>query len=378
MKKVFVLLLYILIFKPGYSNSHKEDSNNFTLKISFDQSVIIKQAHLYSPNGKELMIDKVSQTFTGSLDLYEVFTLSFTIQKLDDKKEKSITTSLFLEQGNTEVKFNVISEEYVVNGSSSTDCNKFKKMLHEDHEAFNHIRRTRLKLQSLTKSKNEAIIKEVEDTVLKLEEIRKEVYINFLKNNPASPVSLYAMGIYAQINIENPIEIEKAIYLLNDSLQNAEEMIALKQKMENLKKFMIGQPAPGFALTDTSGKLISLRDFKGQYVLIDFWASWCKPCRAQNPALVQIYNKYKTKGFTVLGVSLDSKKEAWVKAIRDDGLAWINISDLKLWNNEAAILYSIQSVPQNYLLDKNGIIIGKNLNEQDLINQLNKITSEKL
>jgi peroxiredoxin len=135
---------------------------------------------------------------------------------------------------------------------------------------------------------------------------------------------------------------------------------------------MIGVKAPDFTQTDTSGTAITLSSLQGQYVMIDFWASWCKPCRAQNPTLLRLFKKYKDNGFTILGVSLDGKKEAWTKAIRDDKLEWLHVSDLKSWKNAVAQQYNISSVPQNYLLDSQGVIIGINLDEQDLEDLLDK------
>ncbi|HEX6845624.1 MAG TPA: TlpA disulfide reductase family protein, partial [Chitinophagaceae bacterium] len=141
---------------------------------------------------------------------------------------------------------------------------------------------------------------------------------------------------------------------------------------EENEKFMKGVKAPDFTQTDTSGAAVTLSSLRGKYVLIDFWASWCKPCRAGNPALVRLYKKYKDYGFTILGVSLDSKKDAWLKAIHDDELPWQQVSDLKFWNNAVAKQYKISSVPQNYLLDSQGVILGKNLSEDDLDQLLEK------
>jgi thiol-disulfide isomerase/thioredoxin len=116
-------------------------------------------------------------------------------------------------------------------------------------------------------------------------------------------------------------------------------------------------------MNDVNGKPVSLDSYKGKYVLIDFWASWCKPCREENPNLVKAYEKYKSKGFNVLGVSIDgaSQKAAWIAAIQKDGLSWTQVSDLKGAANEAAVLYGVESIPQNFLVDPNGKIIARNL-----------------
>jgi peroxiredoxin len=119
--------------------------------------------------------------------------------------------------------------------------------------------------------------------------------------------------------------------------------------------------APDFSLSTPNGQQVSLSSFKGKYVLLDFWASWCAPCRAENPNVVAAYQKFKDKNFTVLGVSLDEKKEAWEKAIKDDGLVWTNVSDLRGWDSEAARMYQVESIPANFLIDPEGRIIASNL-----------------
>jgi peroxiredoxin len=131
--------------------------------------------------------------------------------------------------------------------------------------------------------------------------------------------------------------------------------------VDRLKSTAIGQVAPELSLPDTNGQIVKLSSMRGKYVLVDFWAKWCGPCRDENPNVVRVYNKYKDKGFTVLGVSLDRSKEDWLKAIKEDNLTWTHVSDLKFWQSEAAKIYSITAIPFSILVDPNGVIIDKNL-----------------
>lgn len=149
----------------------------------------------------------------------------------------------------------------------------------------------------------------------------------------------------------------------------------LHAKILKVKKTQEGATAPDFTQLDVNGKPVKLSDFRGKYVLLDFWASWCGPCRRENPNIVKAYNAYKDKGFTVLGVSLDKAgdKEKWLAAIQKDSLPWTQVSDLKDWSNEAAKLYEVNAIPMNFLIDPNGKIIAKYLRGDALEETLKKL-----
>ena len=169
-------------------------------------------------------------------------------------------------------------------------------------------------------------------------------------------------------------EIESMINKFDTAIANLPQIKALKERVEVMKAVAIGQKAPDFTMNDVDGNPVSLSSKIGpKLLLVDFWAAWCGPCRQENPNVVKVYNEFNKKGFDVFGVSLDQKKEAWLKAIEDDKLTWTHVSDLQYWNNAAAKLYAVNSIPANFLLDETGTIIGRNLRGEDLYNKVSEV-----
>lgn len=213
------------------------------------------------------------------------------------------------------------------------------------------------------------------DEKIALRQQRYDVLQQFIKTHPNSWVSVDALKEYGGLQ-PDPDKVEPVYNYLSASLKADKSVKEYYARLQELKKVAIGKIAPDFTQADTAGNNVSLHDFKGKYVLIDFWASWCKPCRKENPAVVKAFNEYKNKGFTILSISLDAPnaREKWLKAIHDDGLTgWTHVSDLNFWSNAVAQLFSIQSIPMNFLLDKEGRIIAKNLRGEELAGKLQQI-----
>jgi len=192
---------------------------------------------------------------------------------------------------------------------------------------------------------------------------------------PDSPVA--AFYLYRYFTYQLPLDQLKATRAkLAPSLAGCPYVTDLDGIIQRLDNVQVGKAAPAFTLPDTAGVPVSLSSFKGKYVLIDFWASWCPYCRRENPNVVRVFNEYKDKNFTVLGVSLDKDKAKWMKAIADDKLAWTHVSDLKYWDSEIPALYAVRGIPANVLLNPDGIIIARNVMgeqlEQALQKELNK------
>ncbi|MDR6782136.1 peroxiredoxin [Pedobacter africanus] len=203
---------------------------------------------------------------------------------------------------------------------------------------------------------------------------KKALQSKFIKENPSSYFSLVALTETAGSSID-VTKVEPVFKGLSDGLRKSAAGLAFAKQIEAARATSVGAMAPEFTQNDVNDKPVSLASFKGKYVLIDFWASWCGPCRAENPNVVSAFNQYKGKNFTVLGISLDNpgKKDAWLAAIEKDQLAWTQLSDLNGWNNAVAKQYGIRSIPQNLLIDPNGKIIAKNLRGEELHKSLKEI-----
>ncbi len=198
----------------------------------------------------------------------------------------------------------------------------------------------------------------------------------FIRNNPASIVSAYVL--YRDFSYRlSPEEIESNVALLDKSFQSTQYVKVLNELKTVLRRVAIGNKAIDFTSIDPSGKQVKLSDQFGKYILLDFWAAWCGPCRQENPNVVKAFQKYKDLGFTVVGVSLDKSKEAWVKAIKDDNLTWTHVSDLAYWNSAAASLYGIRAIPGNFLLAPDGTIVARNLRGVALDQKLDELLNKK-
>ncbi|MBS1597341.1 MAG: AhpC/TSA family protein [Bacteroidetes bacterium] len=260
------------------------------------------------------------------------------------------------------------------------ELNKDYKYL-KDLEKFYQAQVTSMNnyLSEAEKMKDEQAIKKWQasiDSGMNLS--HEKVYGEYFKKNPAAPLALFALNQYAGMGSINPSIAEPLYKKLAIEQRNTKAGKDLESRIQIAKKTAIGSKALEFSQKDTAGKLISLSSFKGNYVLLNFWASWCGPCREENPGLVKVFHEYEDKDFKILSVSLDKANgyKNWINAIHADGLSWTHVSDLKFWNNAAARQYGVLMLPQNYLIDKNGVIIATNLEPEALGKKLKILLGE--
>ncbi|HEX2533285.1 MAG TPA: TlpA disulfide reductase family protein [Chitinophagaceae bacterium] len=191
---------------------------------------------------------------------------------------------------------------------------------------------------------------------------------DYIRAHPASYISGYEL--YAFSNVKNVKEAQALYDGLDERIRNSAQGVALSERLNLLGRVQVGESALAFVQQDLKGKKVGLGAYKGKYVLVEFWASWCGPCRAENPNLLQAYQKFRGKGFSILSVSLDNNRDAWLGAVKKDGLPWTQVSDLKGWNNAVAVQYGIKAIPANFLVGPDGKIVALDLRGEALQQKL--------
>jgi peroxiredoxin len=375
MKKLFFIisaLLPTLVFAQA-------PANNFTINGKVGNVGIPAQAYLFYQVGANKIVDSAlvlngNFTINGFLadPSYAMLVIDHQgvgIPKLGNTPDM---LTFFLDKANMSIATTKDSvKSAVITGSAMNDDSKLLaeqlKPINDDAKKLNDEKNATPQSQQGSAE----FQREMQGKYKSLQDRQRKTFTNFIKSHPKSYMSLMAIGQMSKQGID-PVELITLFGSLDTTIKDLEIAKSLKKSIDDLTVLSIGSIAPDFTQPDVNGTPVKLSSFRGKYVLLDFWASWCGPCRMENPNVVKAYNKYKDKNFTIMGVSLDSPtgKADWKAAIQKDGLTWTQVSDLKYGDNAAAILYSVQSIPANFLLDPNGKIVAKNLRGSDLDDKL--------
>jgi peroxiredoxin len=269
--------------------------------------------------------------------------------------EKTIRLALYNED--VHIKHDFESESTEIQGSKDSQVlQKIDEITLIYQEEINSLNDEYYEVMA---DRDQAAIRAIQDKAMQLETNHSQRVKGVINQMDGSFAVLAGLGM---LNPRNDFPyLDSMVQVLHNRYPEMKMISSWRQELDELRALSIGQPAPEISLPNPDGKTVNLSDLRGKYVLVDFWAGWCKPCRDENPNVVRLYKKYKDKGFEVFGVSLDRTREMWVKAIEEDELEWTQVSDLKYFNSEAASTYQINAIPATYMIDPDGNIFAKDL-----------------
>jgi len=369
------LAFIIMLSLPAFAFAQQKYSINGTLNGSYNAPAKVYLVYrLKSKTTKDsVTLQNGKFQFTGSLDSADPVSGYLALNPKGTGSNTDDYKSVYLETGTITVTSpDSLNNAIVAGTKTNADNADYDAMMKPVNDAYDALQK---KQDAATpdQQKSEEFAKENDKTEKAIEAQEADLNKKFINGHPDSYLSLNVLENFAYS--ADYVDIAPLYNNLSDAVKQTVAGKKFGERLPLLKAVAMGATAPEFTEADTSGKLVSLSFFRGKYVLIDFWASWCGPCRHENPNVVKAFNHYKGQNFTIIGVSLDrpGAKDKWLAAIHKDGLTWTHVSDLQFWDSKTAALYAVRGIPQNFLLDPNGKIIAKNLRGDDLENKLEEL-----